>query len=57
MGKLQSKNSDDKKSVGVLVVHIVADPENPLSCRCLNPTMKCKASFSDSPRCVLLSLG
>lgn len=31
MGKLQNKNSDDKKRVGVLVVHIVADPENPLA--------------------------
>lgn len=29
VGKLQSKNSDDKKSVGVLAVHIVEDPEKP----------------------------
>lgn len=31
VGKLQSKSSDYKKCVSVLIVHIVPDPESPLS--------------------------
>lgn len=56
MGKLQSKISDDKKSMGVLVHIAWQVPKTRSPAEVPEATVNRRASSPDSPSCVLLSL-